>query len=87
MRPTPVPTPTPPANWNATSAPFVQPSLASASVDVTFAPVVDAAPSVALGEGQPAAQAPFATLRVIDDPQPQGLLESILGDVARAFGL
>jgi hypothetical protein len=44
-------------------------------------------PSVAAGQGEPTDGSQVATLRVIDDPQPPGLLESILGSVVRAFGL
>ena len=42
--------------------------------------------SVTSGAGDTATDTEVATLRVIDDPKPQGLLESILGDVAHAFG-
>jgi len=45
----------------------------------------DPGPSAA--DDQPGAPAQVATLRVIDDTAPPGLLESILGGVARAFGL
>ena len=47
----------------------------------------DPGPSAAPADDQPGAQAQVATLRVIDDTAPPGLLESILGGVARAFGL
>jgi hypothetical protein len=50
---------------------------------------VDPSPtaSIAAGQGELTDGTQATTLRVIDDPKPQGLLESILGSVARAFGL
>jgi hypothetical protein len=43
--------------------------------------------SVAAGQGEATDGTPVATLRVIDEPAAPGLLESILGSVARAIGL
>jgi hypothetical protein len=54
-------------------------------VDVTFAPDASPSPSVANGQGQPSAN--VATLRVLDAPAAQGLLESIVAGVAAFFGL
>jgi hypothetical protein len=56
-------------------------------VTITFEPAPSPSPSVSDGQGQPEAASDGTTLRVIDDTQSQGLLESILGGVARAFGL
>jgi hypothetical protein len=49
-------------------------------------PTAAAGPSVAL-TGLSESPSPSDSLRVMDDTQPEGLLESILGGVARAFGL
>jgi hypothetical protein len=59
----------------------------TATINVTFEPDQSANPAVAVGQGQPAAEQQLVSLRVLDEPQPQGLLEYILGGVARALGL
>lgn len=82
---------TPPAG--SPSAPQPAPTASDEPWVVTAeAPLVfevDPSPgaSIEAGQGEPAVGTQVATLRVIDDPQSPGLLESILGSVARAFGL
>jgi hypothetical protein len=46
-----------------------------------------APPAVSLGEGQPAAEEQAALLRIIDQSDLQGVLQALLGDLARVFGL
>jgi hypothetical protein len=61
----------------------------SASVDLDLA--IEPTPSpplpIALGVGQPAAGTTVAAEPVLDEPSNQGLLESVLAVVARAFAL
>jgi hypothetical protein len=63
--------------------------VASPAPVISPAALASPTPSVVADPAQPAGQTAQggASLRVLDDPHPQGLLESILGEVARAFGL
>jgi uncharacterized protein YkwD len=88
---TPAPTPEPPAIVDATSPPppaqpGLGPFVVSATINITFDFDTSAGPSVAAGEGQPAAETQLALLRVTDT-RPQTVLKSIVGEVIRVFGL